>query len=65
MPNAHPALQTGDTLRVKDITDHAIRLDLVETSVRPASHDAGGILTTDYSAYDLQIRHEICIPVLK
>ena len=47
--HTHPALQARDRRRVKDVTDHAVRLDLVEATARAAGDDAGRILATAQS----------------
>lgn len=46
MSDTHVALEASDGLRVKDITDHAIGLDLVETATRTAGDDTSCILAT-------------------
>lgn len=48
--DTHPSLQASDTRGVKDIPDHAVRLDLVKPSTLSTSDDTGGILATDKSA---------------
>jgi len=47
--NTHPSLKTSDALAVKDVLDHTVRLDLVESSSRSTCHDTGCILTTALS----------------
>lgn len=62
--DTHPSLQASDARGVKDISDHAIRLDLVKPSTLSTSDDTGGILATDKSAQVLQSRlwytHRCC-----
>jgi hypothetical protein len=48
--HAHPSLQTSHRGRVKDVPDHAVRLDLVEATARAAGHDTRSILSTVISA---------------
>lgn len=44
MAHTHSADQRGDSGRVKDISDHAVRLALIETAFGPTCDDAAGIL---------------------
>jgi hypothetical protein len=47
--DTHPTLQSGDPLGIKDVSDHSVGLDLVESSSLSTSDDTSGILTTDMS----------------
>lgn len=46
MTDAHPPLETLNTLGVEHIPDHTVGLDLVETTARATRDDACCILTT-------------------
>lgn len=46
MSDPHAAGERGQSIGVKDIPDHAIRLALVEASLRPASDDTTRILAS-------------------
>lgn len=45
MSDAHPAIQGGESMGVKDVSDHSVGLALIETSLGPASDDTACILT--------------------
>lgn len=65
MSHTHPSLQSRNRRRVKDIPDHTVRLDLVETPARPAGNDTGRILTTVYQSRTLISRREVGLPMLQ
>lgn len=44
--DTHPALETSNGSLIKYIPDHTIRLDLIESTTRPASDDTSGVLAT-------------------
>lgn len=46
MTDTHPALETSNGSLIKYIPDHTIRLDLIESTTRPASDDTSGVLAT-------------------
>lgn len=46
MSDAHVALEASDGLRVEDIADHAVGLDLVEATTRTAGDDTSCVLAT-------------------
>lgn len=45
--DTHVTLEASDGLRVKDITDHAVGLDLVEATTRTAGDDTSCVLATE------------------
>jgi hypothetical protein len=47
MSNTHPSLHTRDGRGVKDVSDHTIGLDLVESSTSTTGDYTSGILTSD------------------
>jgi len=49
--DTHVALEASNALRVKDVADHAVGLDLVEATARAAGDDTGSILATVASQY--------------
>jgi hypothetical protein len=46
MTDAHPANQSRNSGRIKDVPDHAVRLALVKAALGPASDDTAGILAS-------------------
>lgn len=44
--DTHPALETSNSSLIKYIPDHTIRLDLIESTTRPASDDTSGVLAS-------------------
>ena len=44
MADTHPADESGNGCGVEDISDHAVRLALVEAALRATCHDAARIL---------------------
>ena len=44
--DAHPAVQSRERVSIEDVSDHPIRLALVEASLGPASDDTTGILAS-------------------
>lgn len=44
--DTHPAFETSNGSLIKHIPNHTIRLDLIESTTRPASDDTSGVLAT-------------------
>lgn len=60
--DTHVALQASDGLRVEDITDHAVGLDLVEATSRTAGDDTSCVLATKMSAANHRARPDLRDP---
>lgn len=46
MPNTHSADESGDRFFIEDITNHTVRLALVEATFRPTGDDPASVLAS-------------------